>query len=123
MEYRQRKTRALMEIKNAYTKLEKGVIGYKGFLGSVSRIMIKYGSKDDVDHSIYYVDVEDRGRYYVKTFTAYGMDLQFVIDIDLVDFRYEEVNSKDEIKQGDLLVECFAYCVADGSVINFDNEH
>lgn len=121
MDYKTRKTRALKEIKATYSKLQEGEIGYKGFIGATKRAMIKYGCKDDIDHAIYYYDI-DEVRYYVKTFTGYGMDLQFVVDIDLVDFRYEEVKSKDEVKQGDLLVECFVYCIAEGSVVNFYNE-
>jgi len=120
MDYKTARRYALMDVKQVYLQLEKGKIKYKSYKTKVKNIMRKYGSKYDyISDLITYVDVDNK-RYYIQSFVAGDFDFEFAIDINVVDFRYEEdTNNIDEIPKASFTTQCFARCVHSGEVENF----
>lgn len=120
-DYPQRKTKALILAKHVYHELEKGEITYRKFRSEVKRIMRRCGCKYDISNYVYCVTIDDK-KYYGESFCAGDFDLEFEIDVNLVDLKAEKLSSIDEIREGEFLHQCFMKCVHRGEIINFDND-
>lgn len=120
MDYKTARRYALIDTRELYSQLERGEITYKSYKTKVKNTMRKYGSKYDyISDLITYVDVEDK-RYYIQTFVAGDFDFKFAIDVNVVDFRYEEDSkSIDEIPEASYGTKCFVRCLYNGLVENF----
>jgi hypothetical protein len=121
MEYKNARRYALIDVKQVYSQLEKGEIKYKSYKTRVKNIMRKYGSKysnDGIADLITYADIKDK-RYYIQSFVAGDFDFEFAIDINVVDFRYEDENNIDEIKEAGYTTKCLATCIYEGLMENF----
>jgi hypothetical protein len=120
MDYSTARRYALIDVREVYSRLVKGEIKYKGYKTKVKNIMRKYGCKYDyIGDLITYANVNDK-RYYIQCFVAGDFDFEFAIDINVVDFRYEEdANSIDEIKEASYTTQCFANCLDAGLIENF----
>lgn len=120
MDYKIARRYALIDVRNLYSKLEKGEIKYKCYKTKVKNIMRKYGCKyDHIGDFIHYADVEDK-RYYFQCFVAGDFDFEFAIDINLVDFRCEEdAKSIDEIIEASYTTKCLARCLHNRLIENF----
>lgn len=119
MDYKTARSLALMDVKQVYSQLEQGVIKYNNYKTKVKNIMRKYGSKyKDIDDLITYADINDK-RYYIQCFVAGDFDFEFCIDINVVDFKYEDINNIDEILEASYTTKCFASCIHNKLVENF----
>jgi ribosomal protein S20 len=111
---------ALMEAKEVYTQLENREIKYKNYKTKVKNIMRKYISKlenDQILSVLSYIDKDDK-RYYVQTFFG---DFRFnhIIDINLVNLKYEDVNSIEEIPKSGFPDNLLIKNIHNGNVENF----
>jgi hypothetical protein len=120
MDYSTAKRYALIDVRQVYSRLLRGEIKYKGYKTKVKNIMRKYGCKYDyIGDFITYIDINDK-KYYIQCFVAGDFDFEFAIDINVVDFRYEEdAKNIDDIKEGDYGAKCFASCLDKGLIENF----
>lgn len=120
MDYKTARSYALMDVKQLYKQLERGEIKYKSYKNKVKNIMRKYGSKYDyISDGLTYINMEDK-RYYIQYFVAGDFDFEFIIDANVVDFKYEEdINNIDEIPEASYTTKCFVNCVHNGLVENF----
>jgi hypothetical protein len=118
--YETARKQALMEVKDVYTQLENREIKYKSYKTKIKNIMGKYISrleKDQIPSFLSYVDIDGK-RYYVQTFLG---DFHFsrIIDINLVDFRYEDVKSIEEIPEAGFPDNMLVNCFHNGDIENF----
>jgi hypothetical protein len=119
MDYKTAKRYALIDVKQVYSQLENGEIKYKSYKTKVKNIMRKYGCKYNfISDLITYADINDK-RYYIQSFVAGDFDFQIAIDINVVDFRYEEVNNINEIPEASYTTKCFASCLDERLIENF----
>ena len=119
MDYKTARSYALMDVKQIYQQLERGELKYKSYKTKVKNIMRKYGSRyKDIGDLLTYTDIDDK-RYYIQCFVAGDFDFEFIINVDVVDFKYEEVNNIDEIQEASYTTRCFASCIHNKLVENF----
>jgi hypothetical protein len=112
MDYKTARSLALKDVQQVYLQLGRGEIKYKNYKTKVKNIMRKYGSnyeKDEINNK----------KYYVQSFVAGDFDFDFVIDINVVDFKYENINNIDEVIKADFTTKCFVTCIDKGLVENF----
>jgi hypothetical protein len=118
--YETARKQALMEAKEVYTQLENKKIKYKSYKTKVKNIIRKYISrldKDQILSILSYMDIGDK-RYYVQSFFGDFL-FNYIIDINLVDFKYENVESIEDITEAGFPDNILVKGVHNGDIENF----